>query len=112
MLRSLLQQRSTRLATAFIPYSRCINRRSLHNDNARPGLTNILAGSGPLPVQITNVTSEGIQLADGLILSSACIILDGKVFLWEIPPGRFEGWDKAHFEIFESVIPRPGKIFV
>jgi hypothetical protein len=35
--------------------------------------------------------------------------LNGKVFLWDVPEKLWEGWTKDHFEIFEAVVPKPGK---
>ena len=77
--------------------------------NEAGGFSNILAG-GPVPaVQVKTITNEGIELADGLIHPGASIFLDGKVFLWDVPETRWEGWDKKHFEIFDVVVPKPGK---
>jgi len=67
-------------------------------------------------VQIRNVSEAGgIELEDGLTLRSACIILGGKVFLWEVPTfegtqqkNLWDGWTKEDFEIFEVVEPKPG----
>ena len=48
----------------------------------------------------------------GLVLSSACVLLNGNVFLWDVPPvsqdGKWEGWGKQHFQIFDVVVPKPG----
>ncbi|OSX60202.1 hypothetical protein POSPLADRAFT_1034858 [Postia placenta MAD-698-R-SB12] len=77
--------------------------------NQAGGFTNMLEG-GPAPaVQVKTITPDGIQLADGLVIPSACIFLDGKVFLWDVPEKQWEGWDKKHFEIFEMVVPKPGE---
>ena len=70
--------------------------------------TNMLASDIPPPVQVSSITSSGILLADGVIIPSACIFLDGKVFLWDVPENLWEGWTKDHFEIFEAVVPKPG----
>ena len=61
-------------------------------------------GAAPA-VQVKRITSEGIELADGLILPSACIFLNGKTFLWDVPR---EGWSEEHFEVFDVVVPKPG----
>ena len=74
-------------------------------------LTNILAGGIQPPVQVSCITSDGIQLADGLVIPSACIFLEGKVFLWDIPSSFWSGWTKDHLEIFEVVVPKPGRYF-
>ncbi|ETW84162.1 hypothetical protein HETIRDRAFT_247083, partial [Heterobasidion irregulare TC 32-1] len=70
-------------------------------------LTNILAGEVPPPVQVKSVSSAGIHLQDGLLLSSSCIFLEGKVFLWDVPPTLWQGWSKERFELFELVVPKP-----
>ena len=70
--------------------------------------TNILAGDIPLPVQVNSVSANGIKLADGLLIPSACIFLGGKVFLWDPPSTLWDGWTTEHFEIFEVVVPKPG----
>ncbi|GLB34212.1 putative DUF498-domain-containing protein [Lyophyllum shimeji] len=70
-------------------------------------LTNILADENPPPVQVKTITNDGIQLLDGLVLPSACIFLGGKVFLWDVPHKLWEGWGQEHFEIFETVVPKP-----
>ncbi|KAL6309730.1 hypothetical protein BKA93DRAFT_821448 [Sparassis latifolia] len=84
--------------------------RTLHTSrpvlNASGALNNILEGVA-LPVQVKTVTARGIHLVDGMILPSACIFLDAKVFLWNVPEKLWEGWEKKHFEIFEMVVPKP-----
>ncbi|PCH40989.1 hypothetical protein WOLCODRAFT_162717 [Wolfiporia cocos MD-104 SS10] len=75
--------------------------------NSDGGLTNILEGGAAPAVQVKTITSEGIQLMDGLIIPSACIFLDGKVFLWDVPDTQWEGWDRKHFQIFDVVVPKP-----
>ncbi|KAJ7130961.1 NADH dehydrogenase 1 alpha subcomplex assembly factor 3 [Mycena filopes] len=62
-------------------------------------LTNILASEIPLAVQVASVSEEGIYLEDGLHLPAACIFVDGKVFLWDVP--------ESHLAMFEVVVPRP-----
>lgn len=69
--------------------------------------TNILADDNPPPVQVTSITEDGIQLADGLLLPSSCIFLEGKVFLWNAPQ-QLQSWSPEHFEVFDVVVPKPG----
>lgn len=86
-------------------------RRFIHPTLIRQNTTlnNILAG-GPAPtVQIKTITSEGIQLADGMIIPSACIFLEGKTFLWDVPTTLWDGWKSEHFDIFDTVVPKPGE---
>lgn len=89
--------------------------RTLHSSAIRRnGLTNMLADSSTPAVQVKSITSAGhIELANGLILSGACIFIGGKVFLWNVPQpkrGMWEGWGKERFEIFDVVDPKPGII--
>lgn len=107
------------MLSRLLPLSRPIllqaGRRAFHNapilrDSRTPSaFTNILASDSPPPVQVSSITPAGILLADGLILPSACIFLEGKVFLWDVPENLWEGWTKEHFEIFEAVVPKPGE---
>lgn len=109
-----------RTASSTRPSSRLLHSsRTLREGTSRgggAGLTNILAGDIPPPVQVKSVTQSGITLQDGLIIPSACIFLEGKVFLWDVPltAGReagslWKGWGKERFELFEVVVPKPGE---
>ena len=70
--------------------------------------TNILAGANVPPVQVKRVTAEGVQLADGLMIPSACLFIEGRVFLWNVPPTPWQDWKPEHFEIFDAIVPKPG----
>ncbi|KZT05540.1 uncharacterized protein LAESUDRAFT_655553 [Laetiporus sulphureus 93-53] len=85
--------------------SRCIHASSFTRQGSS-GLTNIIEG-GSAAIQVKTITSGGILLADGLILPSACIFLDNRVFLWDVPDRLWDGWDKQHFEVFDVVVPKP-----
>jgi hypothetical protein len=87
--------------------------RSLHHlarstSRRSSTFTNFLASETPPPVQVSTITPDGIHLANGVLLPSACIFLHGNVFLWEVPPKLWDGWTRDQFEIFETVVPRPG----
>jgi NADH dehydrogenase [ubiquinone] 1 alpha subcomplex assembly factor 3 len=71
--------------------------------------TNILASEIPPPVQVESVTHAGITLSDGLVIPGACIFLEGKIFLWDVPNSLWDGWGKEMFQIFEVVVPKPGE---
>ncbi|KAI0355386.1 DUF498-domain-containing protein [Trametes cingulata] len=86
--------------------------RAFHVTRARRypgdgGLNNILSGGSAPAVTVKTITQNGIQLADGLLLTSACIFLDGKVFLWNVPEKLWDDWKPEHFEIFDTVVPKP-----
>ncbi|KAH8118731.1 NADH dehydrogenase 1 alpha subcomplex assembly factor 3 [Phellopilus nigrolimitatus] len=91
-----------------------VTLRSVRNFSSTPfpqngptKLNNILDGGPAPPVQVRGMTAGGIELADGLILPSACIFLDGHVFLWDVPSSLWSGWGKERFELFEVVVPKP-----
>ncbi|KAJ6560296.1 DUF498-domain-containing protein [Mycena capillaripes] len=71
-----------------------------------PSLTNILASDTPPAVQVASVTADGIYLEDGLLLPAACIFIEGKVFLWDVPESVTQ-WGREHLSMFEVVVPRP-----
>lgn len=80
--------------------------------------TNLLADDTPPAVQVSSISTEGIHLADGLLLPGPCFFLEGKVFLWDVANAdvaskvraeRWREWNKEHFEILETVAPRPGR---
>lgn len=80
----------------------------LHTGDRPTHFTNILAGANFSAVQIKNVGPEGIHLEDGLIIPSSCLFIEGKVFLWNVPPAPWEGWKPEHFEVFDTIVPKPG----
>jgi NADH dehydrogenase [ubiquinone] 1 alpha subcomplex assembly factor 3 len=89
-------------------------RRALHASPARwrddrwQQLTNILADENPPAVQVKAMSDAGIELADGVLIPGACIFLDGKVFLWDVPPTLWQGWSVDRLEMFDVVVPKPG----
>ncbi|KAI0068633.1 DUF498-domain-containing protein [Artomyces pyxidatus] len=104
------------LRLARLPQLSCLRHtshtRGIHlsrplNNNKWAGLTNILAGEIPPAVQVKSMSPAGIQLEDGMTLPSACIFLEGKVFLWDVPATLWQGWAKERFEVFDVVVPRP-----
>ncbi|KAI0321957.1 NADH dehydrogenase 1 alpha subcomplex assembly factor 3 [Amylostereum chailletii] len=103
-----LALRATKPSRRALPLSRghIHTPRTLQDDRwAR--LTNILADDVPPPVQVKAISNAGIELEDGLIIPSACIFLEGKVFLWDVPSTLWQGWSKDRFEIFDLVVPKP-----
>lgn len=98
-LRQILFHRPLRIYPHLHPRSRP-QIRLLHttlpaNDTTPIALNNILAGGAAPAVQVKTITPQGIELADGLIIPSACLFINGKTFLWEVP--EWEGWREEHF---------------
>ncbi|KAJ7368935.1 DUF498-domain-containing protein [Mycena albidolilacea] len=96
-----------RIPPALAPIAR---RRALHTTrpllDRTPSLTNMLASGTPPAMQVASLTPTGIHLEDGLLIPSACIFLDGTVFLWD-PPASVTAWGREHLRVFEAVVPRP-----
>lgn len=72
------------------------------------GLTNLYDEAQTPALQVRNVSHRGIELEDGLIYTSACILLGGQSFSWRVPGQPWEGWSSDAFEIFNVVSPKPG----
>jgi NADH dehydrogenase [ubiquinone] 1 alpha subcomplex assembly factor 3 len=105
LVRSALVSACSRTPT--VPFRGPLQPFSL-SSTRRSQLENVLEGGAPQPVQVTKVSPTGIELADGLVITSSCIFLGGKVFLWRVPPTLWSGWEKERFEIFEVAVPKPG----
>lgn len=73
------------------------------------GLTNLFDEAQAPALQIRNVSDRGIELQDGLVYASACILLGGQSFVWRVPGQPWVGWSSEAFEIFNVVSPKPGQ---
>jgi hypothetical protein len=73
------------------------------------GLTNLFDEAQAPALQIRNVSDRGIELEDGLVYASACILLGGQSFSWKVPGQPWVGWSSEAFEIFNVVSPKPGQ---
>ena len=89
-------------------FTNTLRRCAVRQFHTQAGLENILGGGPAPPVQVKSIGEDGIQLADGLVIPSACIFLDGQVFLWNVPSKPWKDWTKDHFQIFDVVVPKPG----
>ncbi|WFD21705.1 aminodeoxychorismate synthase [Malassezia equina] len=79
-------------------------------------LVNILEDES-LPIRINKVSSSGVQLADGQEYPPTCIFLDGRAFVWNVPPidkmqampngHGWEAWTNDIWSLFELTTPRP-----
>ena len=107
------------LSNNFQPTSLSVGR-NLHTTIIRRdrSFTNLLADDNPPLVQVSSLSENGIRLADGLLIPGACIFLEGKVYLWDTPEPYtnlrttqeiWRAWAEEHFQIFDVVIPRPGR---
>ncbi|CAA7259364.1 unnamed protein product [Cyclocybe aegerita] len=96
-------------------YLNCRNIHSTRSASDR-SFTNFLADDNPPAVQVSSISEAGIQLIDGLVIPGACIFLEGKVFLWDVPTSnlssrmkehRWQDWSEERFQLFDTVVPRP-----
>lgn len=105
MLASSAARRSYRLVP--IARQRPLHTTSPTRSESPTHFTNILAGANAVTAQVKSVAQNGIHLEDGRIIPGPCILLEGKVFLWNVPQ-PWTGWSEEHFEVFKSTVPKPG----
>ena len=130
LLSQPLRPTTTRLLCKRIDHSIYYRPRTVGNHRTQnfhtsrvvrdSSFTNLLADDNPPAVQVSSISEAGIQLADGLVLPGACVFLEGKVFLWDVPEStvaskireeRWKGWRTDRFQLFEVVTPRPGMMY-
>ncbi|THH30333.1 hypothetical protein EUX98_g3847 [Antrodiella citrinella] len=99
-------------ATSTLRTTNRLLHTTLPRRDTSTALNNILAGGAAPAVQVKTITSQGIELADGLVIPSACIFLNGKTFLWDVPENLWDGWKEEHFEVFDIVVPKPEILLV
>lgn len=75
---------------------------------AMSALTNLFDGGDASTLHIKSVSGRGIELGNGWLFKSPCILVNGEPFLWKIPGSPWTGWSTAPFEVFEVVKPTPG----
>lgn len=73
------------------------------------GLTNLYDEAQSPALQVRNVSDRGIELEDGLVYTSSCILLGGQSFSWRVPGPPWVGWSSDAFEIFNVISPKPGQ---
>jgi NADH dehydrogenase [ubiquinone] 1 alpha subcomplex assembly factor 3 len=75
---------------------------------------NMLQDAARPAVEVKALTEgEGFRFVDGLVIPSACILLGGSVFLWDVPAAptdlRWQEWKTDHFKLFELLTVKPGR---
>ncbi|KAK4699404.1 NADH dehydrogenase [ubiquinone] 1 alpha subcomplex assembly factor 3, partial [Phenoliferia sp. Uapishka_3] len=90
------------------PFSSTSSTRRIADD-----FVNIIQADAarPIPQVATLSASTGFTLADGLVVPSPVILINGVVFLWDVmPPGEleWEGFNEEYWKLFEIITPRPG----
>lgn len=108
MLRTLLAQSSKSLQT-----------RSLHTTRPVLSLQNIFETSDRPSLTIAKLTPKGFHLSDDLVVPGGLVLAGYQALLWDVDPPKgdgsgdlkaaWQGWTKERFQVFESVVPRPGE---
>lgn len=87
--------------------------KDLHRQLHTGRLTNLFDEAQAPALQIRNVSDSGIELEDGFVYPTACILLGGQSFSWRVPGQPWGvGWSSEAFEIFNVVSPKPGQFLL
>ncbi|EJD48365.1 DUF498-domain-containing protein [Auricularia subglabra TFB-10046 SS5] len=88
--------------------------RSLHSTppRLRSGLVNLVGDPEEFTTtHVHRITAKGIELSDGLLLPGPCILMNGRVFLWDVKRPE-DIWNTDLFAPFEVVVPKPELVIV
>lgn len=110
MLRTLLAQ-SSRSA---------LQSRSLHTTRPALSLQNIFETPDRPSLTISKLTPRGYHLSDDLVVPGGLVLAGYQALLWDVDPPKgdgsgglaaaWQGWTKERFQVFETVVPRPGML--
>ena len=84
---------------------------SRFNSETAGALSSVLSDTGAL--QIQSIGKSGLTFSDGVICKGPVMLLDNKIFLWNVPtPNMPFNWGSEvtqdAFKVFEMLTPRPG----
>jgi NADH dehydrogenase [ubiquinone] 1 alpha subcomplex assembly factor 3 len=81
-------------------------------------LTNIFDTADRPSLTIAKLTPKGFHLSDDLVVPGGLVLAGYQALLWDVDPPKgdgsagidaaWAGWTKERFQVFESVVPRPG----
>lgn len=108
----MLRTSLTRLARPLVP-------RGLHTTRPVQSLQNIFDTADRPSLTITKLTPKGFHLSDDLVVPGGLVLAGYQALLWNVDPPKgdgtggmeaaWQGWTKERFQVFESVVPRPGE---
>lgn len=117
-LDTTLPQHNTMLRTLLSQSSRSLQTRSLHSTRPALSLQNIFETSDRPSLTIAKLTPKGFHLSDDLVVPGGLVLAGYQALLWDVDPPKgdgsgdlqaaWKGWTKERFQVFESVVPRPG----
>jgi NADH dehydrogenase [ubiquinone] 1 alpha subcomplex assembly factor 3 len=96
-----------------------LTSRGLHTTRPVQSLTNIFDTADRPSLTIAKLTPKGFHLSDDLVVPGGLVLAGYQALLWNVDPpvgdgtggleAAWKGWTKERFQVFESVVPRPGE---
>lgn len=110
------------LRTMIAGTSRAFGARSLHWSRPSLSLQNIFETPDRPSLTIAKLTPKGFHLSDDLVVPGGLVLAGYQALLWDVDPPKgdgagglasaWQGWTKERFQVFETVVPRPGMLGV
>jgi len=95
--------------------------RGLHSTRPVQSLQNLFDTADRPSLTIAKLTPKGFHLSDDLVVPGGLVLAGYQALLWNVDPPKgdgtngmeaaWQGWTKERFQVFESVVPRPGEYF-
>jgi NADH dehydrogenase [ubiquinone] 1 alpha subcomplex assembly factor 3 len=109
----------TMLRTSVARLAQPLSARGLHTTRPLQSLQNIFETSDRPSLTIAKLTPKGFHLSDDLVVPGGLVLAGYQALLWNVDPPKgdgsggmeeaWKGWTKERFQVFESVVPRPGQ---
>jgi NADH dehydrogenase [ubiquinone] 1 alpha subcomplex assembly factor 3 len=106
------------LRTQLLRLSRPTSSRCFSATRPAQSLTNIFDTADRPSLTIAKLTPKGFHLSDDLVVPGGLVLAGYQALLWDVDPPKgdgsagidaaWSGWTKERFQVFESVVPRPG----
>jgi NADH dehydrogenase [ubiquinone] 1 alpha subcomplex assembly factor 3 len=108
------------LQTSITRLAQPLTARTLHTTRPVLSLQNIFETSDRPSLTIAKLTPKGFHLSDDLVVPGGLVLAGYQALLWNVDPPKgdgsggmeeaWKGWTKERFQVFESVVPRPGQL--
>jgi NADH dehydrogenase [ubiquinone] 1 alpha subcomplex assembly factor 3 len=106
------------LRSQLLRLARPNSARAIHTTRPALSLTNIFDTADRPSLTIAKLTPKGFHLSDDLVVPGGLVLAGYQALLWDVDPPKgdgsagidaaWAGWTKERFQVFESVVPRPG----
>jgi len=107
------------LRTSVTRLAQPLSTRGLHTTRPVQSLQNIFDTADRPSLTIAKLTPKGFHLSDDLVVPGGLVLAGYQALLWNVDPPKgdgtggmeeaWKGWTKERFQVFESVVPRPGQ---